>query len=98
MRPDVCRRRCNTCSIEHRYQYCSTSSAPAAAMDRVRHVCTSVSCATAEKYDADRLCAGCRSVSYCSYECQRADWKGHNREALLALALPRASSRHSPCH
>jgi len=43
-------------SIKHLYQYCATSSAPAAAMDRVRYVCASESCATAEKYDADRLC------------------------------------------
>jgi len=46
-------------------------------MDRVRHVCASESCATAEKYDADSLCAGCRSVYYCCPECQRDDWKGH---------------------
>ncbi len=55
-------------------------------MDRVRHVCTSVSCATAEKYDADRLCAGCRSVFYCSHECQRDDWKGRKPACRVATA------------
>ncbi len=61
------------------------------AMDRVRHVCASVSCATAEKYDADRLCAGCRSVFYCSPECQRDDWKGHKPACRVATAEREAS-------
>jgi TPR repeat protein len=60
-------------------------------MDRKRHMCTSVSCATAEKYDADRLCAGCRSVYYCSPECQRADWKGHKPACKVATAEREAS-------
>jgi hypothetical protein len=60
-------------------------------MDRKRHVCASVSCATAEKYDADRLCAGCRSVFYCSPECQRADWKGHKPARKVATAEREAS-------
>jgi len=49
-------------------------------------VCTSESCATAEKYDADRLCAGCRSVYYCTHEGQRADWKGHKPACRVATA------------
>ncbi len=65
--------------------------ATAAAMDRVRHVCASESCATAEKYDADRLCAGCRSVFYCSHKCQRADWKGHKPACRVATAEREAS-------
>jgi len=60
-------------------------------MDRVRHVCTSVSCATAEKYDADRVCAGCRFVYYCSPACQRADWKGHKPACRVATAEREAS-------
>jgi len=60
-------------------------------MDRVRHVCASESCATAEKYDADRLCAGCRSVYYCSPECQRADWKGQKPACRVATAEREAS-------
>jgi hypothetical protein len=60
-------------------------------MDRVRHVCASVTCATAEKYDADRLSAGCRSVYYCCPECQRADWKGHKPACRVATAEREAS-------
>jgi len=60
-------------------------------MDRKRHVCASVSCATAEKYDADRLCSGCRSVFYCSPECQGADWKGHKAACKVATAGREAS-------
>jgi hypothetical protein len=60
-------------------------------MDRVRHVCASESCATAEKYDADRVCSGCRSVFYCSHECQRADWKGHKPACRVATAEREAS-------
>jgi hypothetical protein len=60
-------------------------------MDRVRHVCASVSCATAEKYDADRVCSGCRSVFYCSSECQRVDWKGHKPACRVATAEREAS-------
>jgi TPR repeat protein len=60
-------------------------------MDRKRHVCASVSCATAEKYDADRLCSGCRSTFYCSPECQGADWKGHKAARKVATAEREAS-------
>jgi TPR repeat protein len=60
-------------------------------MDRVRHVCASESCATAEKYDADRVCSGCRSVFYCCPECQRADWKGHKPACEVATAEREAS-------
>jgi len=60
-------------------------------MDRVRHLCASESCATAEKYDADRLCAGCRSVFYCCPECQRAEWKGHKPACRVATAEREAS-------
>ena len=35
-------------------------------------------CAVCNKVDA-KLCTGCRVVSYCSRECQRADWASHKR-------------------
>ncbi len=79
-------------SIVHHFSaLCTRAPAPAAAMDRVRQVCASASCATAEKYDADRLCAGCRSMFYCSPECQRADWKGHKPACMVATAERKAS-------
>jgi hypothetical protein len=43
------------------------------------------------KYDADRVCSGCRSVFYCSPECQRADWKGHKPACKVATAEREAS-------
>jgi hypothetical protein len=56
-----------------------------------RRVCTSVSCSTAEKYDAGRLCAGYRSVYNCCPECQRDDWKGHTPACTVATAEREAS-------
>jgi hypothetical protein len=50
-----------------------------------------VTCATAEKYDADRVCSGCRSVFYCSPGCQRADRKGHKPACKVATAEREAS-------
>ena len=39
-------------------------------------------CAKSQAQIADRLklCNGCRSVSYCSVECQRNDWRAHKKE------------------
>jgi hypothetical protein len=39
-------------------------------------------CAKSEVQVADRLkrCDRCRSVAYCSVECQRSDWKAHKKE------------------
>lgn len=49
------------------------------------------SCAVAAAVDGDeaeggemfKRCSQCRAVSYCSRECQKADWKGH-RKACMA--------------
>lgn len=41
-------------------------------------------CKTCAKPNA-KLCQGCRTVSYCSAECQRTDWKaGHARECTTS--------------
>lgn len=39
-------------------------------------------CAKSQAHVADRLkiCDRCRSVSYCSVECQRSDWSAHKKE------------------
>ena len=45
------------------------------------------SCAACGASGAKNLCGGCRKVSFCNAECQRAAWKGHKascREASEA--------------
>jgi hypothetical protein len=39
-------------------------------------------CAKSQAHIASRLklCNRCRSVSYCSVECQRSDWSAHKKE------------------
>jgi hypothetical protein len=60
------------------------------------NACDNDACVSAEKYatdSADRhICAGCRSVWYCSPECQNAEWKAHKAECKAATAAREASS------
>ena len=37
-------------------------------------------CLACGKAGAKSLCTGCRSVSFCGRDCQRAAWPGHKRE------------------
>src|SRR5690606_26928882 len=39
-----------------------------------------------------KWCAGCKSVSYCSVECQKQDWKRVHREECKLLAAQRKSA------
>ncbi|KAL7905645.1 hypothetical protein GGI35DRAFT_460121 [Trichoderma velutinum] len=43
-------------------------------------------CGKTEQLDGPKLkkCKGCMKISYCSTECQRADWKQHKRECISA--------------
>ena len=48
----------------------------------------SVGCAAAgcTSEEASSVCARCRAVSYCSRECQRADWRAHKPACVAAAA------------
>jgi len=34
-------------------------------------------CAQCKKYDAEKVCAGCKKVRYCNFDCQKKNWKYH---------------------
>lgn len=34
-------------------------------------------CAQCKKYDAEKVCAGCKKVRYCDFDCQKKNWKYH---------------------
>lgn len=44
-------------------------------------------CAKCGREGATKLCSRCRSVSYCSKECQRQHWKSHKRVCNRKKAL-----------
>ncbi|KAJ7704985.1 hypothetical protein B0H17DRAFT_1326437 [Mycena rosella] len=50
----------------------------------------SVKCKNCGKHDTDanfKACSGCFLPSYCSEDCQKADWRKHERECKAAEAL-----------
>lgn len=44
-------------------------------------------CAKCGREGATKLCSRCRSVSYCSKDCQRKHWKSHKRTCNTKKAL-----------
>lgn len=45
--------------------------------------CTTIFCPWDKTRTKGKLCNGCKTVRYCSEECQKADWKGHKRACKL---------------
>lgn len=42
-------------------------------------------------------CGGCKSVLYCSEECQMADWKFHQHECQMLKSLKTPAPAHQKC-
>ena len=75
--------RCESCQIS---SYCSTDCAfKGCAMDDM-FLCRSImktriavfkSCEVCNAYDCKHQCAGCKSIYYCSPQCQQKNWNAH---------------------
>jgi hypothetical protein len=48
-----------------------------------------VTCATVVSRNEAHLCGGCRSTTYCSRECQKADWSHHREKCAVSTWLAR---------
>lgn len=42
--------------------------------------------------DKTRLCGGCRAVRYCSYQCQKADWRAHKKACQATVTAAKAAA------
>ncbi|KAJ6462424.1 hypothetical protein C8R45DRAFT_1080562 [Mycena sanguinolenta] len=58
--------------------------------------CDNVECREIQDRSQCRRCSGCKSVYYCSRQCQIADWRrgGHRNHCGLNMMLPLADSRN----
>ena len=49
-------------------------------------------CAKCDKTEGLKQCARCKAVSYCSTDCQKADWKDHKKICRFTITFTPASS------
>ncbi|KAH8073260.1 ribulose-phosphate 3-epimerase [Aureococcus anophagefferens] len=58
---------------------------------------TSQACVVCEKAGRLKVCQGCKCVSYCSAECQKADWPAHKKSCKMlksARTLKKTDGQH----
>jgi hypothetical protein len=54
-----------------------------------------LTCAFCKKTEPPMRCSRCKSIFYCDRQCQRAHWRRHKRECVVAPDSPVASPRSS---
>jgi hypothetical protein len=54
-------------------------------------------CSTCHSYERVSQCQKCRTVSYCSHECQKLDWEEHKKFCLKNESKEKADQRRNYC-
>ena len=67
--------------------------------DRNRKACKTCGKLNAELSEEEKklkTCSKCKTVAYCSKECQKKDWEGHKKDCRPADAFNNMTNRYVP--